>query len=146
MIHLEEIKVRDGSASLQNGNAHNNKRPETEIREESGKSESCDSSGFCDNFFRCHRFVALLIKNFIRIWRNIGFLLFQFLIPIIQVCKRYSAQFFLEMFLVTRVRFTDLTFLWEFSFRLEPILDASEICDLKMTVFLRQSIPVRHTQ
>jgi len=86
MIHLEEIKVRDTtSTSLKNGNAHNNKTPEVEIREESGKNESCDSSGFCDNFFRCHRFVALLIKNFIRIWRNIGFLLFQFLIPIIQV-------------------------------------------------------------
>ena len=90
MIHLEEIKVRETSTSLQNGNAHNNKTPETDIQDESGKDDSCDSSGFLDNFFRCHRFMALLIKNFIRIWRNIGFLLFQFLIPIIQVRKTKS--------------------------------------------------------
>ena len=32
-----------------------------------------------------HRLRALLVKNFIRMWRNLGFLTFQFIIPTVQV-------------------------------------------------------------
>ncbi len=32
-----------------------------------------------------HRLRSLLVKNFIRMWRNLGFLIFQFIIPTVQV-------------------------------------------------------------
>ncbi|XP_042891454.1 ABC transporter G family member 20-like [Penaeus japonicus] len=37
-----------------------------------------------ERVFSLYRFSALLIKNFIRLWRNIGFLLFSFLMPPLQ--------------------------------------------------------------
>eukprot|EP00096_Caligus_rogercresseyi_P014658 TRINITY_DN7173_c0_g1_i1.p1 TRINITY_DN7173_c0_g1~~TRINITY_DN7173_c0_g1_i1.p1 ORF type:complete len:745 (+),score=193.02 TRINITY_DN7173_c0_g1_i1:231-2465(+) len=38
-----------------------------------------------DSCFAFHRLLSLVIKNFIRMWRNIGFLIFQFILPTIQV-------------------------------------------------------------
>ena len=78
MICLEEIETKpflNGNApAYQNGLSHRHKRESVSTYET-----------FFDDFFRGHRFMALLIKNFIRMWRNIGFLAFQFLIPVIQV-------------------------------------------------------------
>lgn len=37
-----------------------------------------------ERMFSLYRFSALLVKNFIRLWRNIGFLLFSFLMPPLQ--------------------------------------------------------------
>lgn len=37
-----------------------------------------------ERFFSKDRFASLLLKNFIRLWRNIGFLLFSFLMPPVQ--------------------------------------------------------------
>lgn len=48
-------------------------------------SSSKDSSGRFCSFLTPHRMSALLFKNFIRMWRNIGFLIFQFIIPTVQV-------------------------------------------------------------
>eukprot|EP00095_Tigriopus_kingsejongensis_P012233 snap_masked-scaffold87_size395581-processed-gene-0.4 protein:Tk12233 transcript:snap_masked-scaffold87_size395581-processed-gene-0.4-mRNA-1 annotation:"abc transporter g family member 20 isoform x2" len=42
------------------------------------------NSSMC-SFLTIHRMQALLVKNFIRMWRNIGFLIFQFIIPTVQV-------------------------------------------------------------
>ena len=39
----------------------------------------------CTSFLSSHRLRALLVKNFIRMWRNLGFLIFQFVIPTVQV-------------------------------------------------------------
>ena len=39
----------------------------------------------CGSFLSSHRLRALLVKNFIRMWRNLGFLIFQFVIPTVQV-------------------------------------------------------------
>ncbi|XP_040579310.1 ABC transporter G family member 20 [Lepeophtheirus salmonis] len=38
-----------------------------------------------DSIFALHRLISLVIKNFIRMWRNIGFLIFQFILPTLQV-------------------------------------------------------------
>ena len=43
------------------------------------------SGGSSAAFIKWHRLSALLVKGFIRMWRNIAFLLFQFLIPTLQV-------------------------------------------------------------
>ena len=43
------------------------------------------SRGSSSAFIKWHRLSALLVKGFIRMWRNIAFLLFQFLIPTLQV-------------------------------------------------------------
>ncbi len=48
------------------------------------KTSSSSSSRLC-SFLTGHRLTALLAKNFIRMWRNIGFLLFQFILPTVQV-------------------------------------------------------------
>ena len=80
MICLEEMEskpfINGNVPAYQNGSSRHSK-------ESSSLWSNFDN--FFDNFFRGHRFVALLIKNFIRMWRNIGFLAFQFLIPVIQV-------------------------------------------------------------
>jgi len=44
-----------------------------------------NSGGPCYNVLRWHRLKAILIKSFIRMWRNLGFLVFQFIIPTVQV-------------------------------------------------------------
>ena len=41
--------------------------------------------GSCGAFIKWHRLSALLVKGFLRMWRNVAFLLFQFLIPTVQV-------------------------------------------------------------
>ena len=41
--------------------------------------------GICYNLLQWSRLKALLVKNFIRMWRNLGFLVFQFIIPTVQV-------------------------------------------------------------
>ena len=51
------------------------------VRESRGK----DQKDPCCSFLTSHRMSALLVKNFIRMWRNIGFLIFQFIIPTVQV-------------------------------------------------------------
>jgi hypothetical protein len=79
-IQLEEIKIKD--PSHQNGVAHNS---DVNKYFDSSKNRRKSSDSNFDGFFCGHRFLALLIKNFIRMWRNIGFLAFQFLIPVIQV-------------------------------------------------------------
>ena len=48
------------------------------------ESSSTKSSFVCD-WLVGHRLRALLVKNFIRMWRNLGFLTFQFIIPTVQV-------------------------------------------------------------
>ena len=40
---------------------------------------------YCYDLFKSYRLKALLVKNFIRMWRNLGFLVFQFIIPTVQV-------------------------------------------------------------
>ena len=42
-------------------------------------------SNYCYDLLKWTRFKALLVKNFIRMWRNLGFLVFQFIIPTVQV-------------------------------------------------------------
>ena len=44
-----------------------------------------DRNNCFQDFLSFHRLRALLVKNFIRMWRNLGFLTFQFIIPTIQV-------------------------------------------------------------
>ena len=44
-----------------------------------------NSSGPCYNVLKWHRLKAILVKSFIRMWRNLGFLVFQFIIPTVQV-------------------------------------------------------------
>ena len=41
--------------------------------------------GLCYDLLQWTRLKALLVKNFIRMWRNLGFLVFQFIIPTVQV-------------------------------------------------------------
>ncbi|CAL4139268.1 unnamed protein product, partial [Meganyctiphanes norvegica] len=48
--------------------------------------EEWKETGKYENFFSWGRFVALLIKNMIRMKRNLGFLLFSFLMPPMQTC------------------------------------------------------------
>nr|AHK05671.1 ATP-binding cassette transporter sub-family H 88708 [Tigriopus japonicus] len=55
---------------------------ETEGREP--RQERGQTNNWC-TFLTPHRMRALLAKNFIRMWRNIGFLIFQFIIPTVQV-------------------------------------------------------------
>ena len=42
-------------------------------------------SEVCYDLLQWTRLKALLVKNFIRMWRNLGFLVFQFIIPTVQV-------------------------------------------------------------
>ena len=44
-----------------------------------------EAADFCYNLLQWSRLKALLVKNFIRMWRNLGFLVFQFIIPTVQV-------------------------------------------------------------
>ena len=44
-----------------------------------------NGSEVCYNLLQWSRLKALLVKNFIRMWRNLGFLVFQFIIPTVQV-------------------------------------------------------------
>ena len=53
-----------------------------DIRGSAGKHSS---EGFCYDLLQWTRLKALLVKNFIRMWRNLGFLVFQFIIPTVQV-------------------------------------------------------------
>ena len=43
----------------------------------------------CYDLLKLWRVRALLVKNFVRMWRNLGFLVFQFLIPTVQVSRLY---------------------------------------------------------
>ena len=45
----------------------------------------CQQESMCYDLLKWWRLRALLVKNFIRMWRNLGFLVFQFLIPTVQV-------------------------------------------------------------
>ena len=45
----------------------------------------CHQESMCYDLLKWWRLRALLVKNFIRMWRNLGFLVFQFLIPTVQV-------------------------------------------------------------
>ena len=44
-----------------------------------------ESSSYDQGWCSFHRLRALLVKNLVRMWRNLGFLIFQFLIPTVQV-------------------------------------------------------------
>ena len=58
----------------------------TNNRSEFKKNFCFDSGGeVCYNLLQWTRLKALLVKNFIRMWRNLGFLVFQFIIPTVQV-------------------------------------------------------------
>ena len=52
------------------------------IRSSTGEDTPSD---VCYDLLKWTRFKALLVKNFIRMWRNLGFLVFQFIIPTVQV-------------------------------------------------------------
>ena len=56
-------------------------------RSEFGKNFQIANNGseVCYNLLQWSRLKALLVKNFIRMWRNLGFLVFQFIIPTVQV-------------------------------------------------------------
>ena len=55
-------------------------------RSEFGKNFQIGAgSEVCYNLLQWSRLKALLVKNFIRMWRNLGFLVFQFIIPTVQV-------------------------------------------------------------
>ena len=59
---------------------------ETNNRPEFGQNFQIASGGeFCYDLLQWTRLKALLVKNFIRMWRNLGFLVFQFIIPTVQV-------------------------------------------------------------
>ena len=47
----------------------------------------CQQESMCYDLLKWWRLRALLVKNFIRMWRNLGFLVFQFLIPTVQVSR-----------------------------------------------------------
>ena len=49
----------------------------------------CQQESMCYDLLKWWRLRALLVKNFIRMWRNLGFLVFQFLIPTVQVSRCY---------------------------------------------------------
>ena len=56
----------------------------TPNQRETSKSQYNDQDHCC-TLLQCHRLSALLLKNFTRMWRNLGFLFFQFIIPTFQV-------------------------------------------------------------
>ena len=58
-----------------------NEPRETTVREAFSENQV----GWCDNLLRWHRLKAILVKSFTRMWRNLGFLVFQFIIPTVQV-------------------------------------------------------------
>jgi len=76
-LPLEEVKTTTPNG----GQKHLNATPEAKT---SHHHHSSFKSNFC-SFLSPHRLSALLAKNFIRMWRNIGFLIFQFIIPTVQV-------------------------------------------------------------
>ena len=84
-------------------------------------------SSYCYDLFKWTRLKALLVKNFIRMWRNLGFLVFQFIIPTVQVRKLLSCQIKLWPKLIKH--------LIEFCFSVEKrkLLHLSDISKLKMS-------------
>ena len=59
-------------------------------QEQPGQSTAFPPLSPCQSAFRWDRLAALLVKNFIRMWRNLGFLVFQFIIPTVQVIFSYK--------------------------------------------------------
>ncbi|CAH1100505.1 unnamed protein product [Psylliodes chrysocephalus] len=50
-----------------------------------GIKEACDDCGNCSDFTTTGKLRALLQKNFLRMWRNVGVMLFIFALPVMQV-------------------------------------------------------------
>ncbi|XP_056644234.1 ABC transporter G family member 20 isoform X2 [Diorhabda sublineata] len=50
-----------------------------------GIKEACDDCGHCSEFTTTGKIRALLQKNFLRMWRNVGVMLFIFALPVMQV-------------------------------------------------------------
>ncbi len=73
-IALNDFKNHDGDKT-------NNASSPPPVVEVKGSNKPHYDNGFLS----FHRLTALLAKNFIRMWRNIGFLIFQFIIPTVQV-------------------------------------------------------------
>ena len=63
-------------------------RVEPNVSETENKFQSTYSD-YCYDLLKWTRLKALLVKNFIRMWRNLGFLVFQFIIPTVQVSLNY---------------------------------------------------------
>jgi hypothetical protein len=76
VINEQEVAVE----CVENTNRTLN-HPEASVKE----AFEDNSSGPCHNILKWHRLKAILVKSFIRMWRNLGFLVFQFIIPTVQV-------------------------------------------------------------
>jgi len=90
-LELEDVTDGPEVCIIKNGSVHKDIQLEpigsvpTSPKRKFSKDKSAKSASMFTNCFRWHRLKALLIKNFIRMWRNIGFLIFQFIIPTVQV-------------------------------------------------------------
>ena len=83
MVELSDLTSgQEVNKASKGGEEENNHTPE--VRHHDRRGRKLDGGGGCD-WVRGHRLRALLVKNFIRMWRNIGFLIFQFIIPTVQV-------------------------------------------------------------
>ena len=73
------------------------------------------TSQFCD-WIVGHRLRALLVKNFIRMWRNLGFLTFQFIIPTVQVtlfCLAIGLLKIVDIFSIKKTIFFSCAFIYK---------------------------------
>ncbi|XP_045475089.1 ABC transporter G family member 20 isoform X2 [Harmonia axyridis] len=73
----KEVLIHDGT----NGHIELGK----ESSSKSGLSEACDDCTGCSDWTTSGKIKALLQKNFLRMWRNVGIMLFIFALPVMQV-------------------------------------------------------------
>ncbi|XP_044743835.1 ABC transporter G family member 23 isoform X2 [Chrysoperla carnea] len=78
----KEVLIQDSNGHLdQNGKTLGVTKPELPVVD-------CDDCGSCDGCFQITtkgKIRALLVKNFLRMWRNVGVMLFIFALPVMQV-------------------------------------------------------------
>lgn len=74
----KEVLIQDGSLKELNGG-------KSLTPSKSPTTESCDNCTDCLNITTVGKMRALLVKNFLRMWRNVGVMLFIFALPVMQV-------------------------------------------------------------
>ncbi|CAH1154038.1 unnamed protein product [Phaedon cochleariae] len=72
----KEVLVTDSNGHLDVGGSSSASR---------GIQEVCDDCGSCSDWTTVGKLKALLQKNFLRMWRNVGVMLFIFALPVMQV-------------------------------------------------------------
>ena len=81
---VEKIVTNEEGAAVESVEMNNKQFDPAEVTT-SCKTYEDNSSMLCYNLLKWHRLKAILVKSFIRMWRNLGFLVFQFIIPTVQV-------------------------------------------------------------